>query len=55
MINPKNRQEANSLLALRLDTKREILEELYELNNEIKVLENYIKMCNDEQQYKSDN
>lgn len=50
MINPKSKQEANALLALRLDTKREVLAELSELNDEIKCLENYIKQCNDKDQ-----
>lgn len=47
---PKNRQEANSLLALRNDTKRELLAELTELNDEITQLENYIKECNEKDQ-----
>lgn len=52
MKTPNNRQEANSLLALRLDTKRELLAELAEINDEVKQLENYIKECNDRDQMK---
>ena len=50
MNKPNNRQEASALLALRLDTKRELQAELLEINDEIKQLENYIKMCNDNEQ-----
>ena len=52
MKTPNNRQEANALLALRLDTKRELQAELFEINDEIKQLENYIKMCQDSDQIK---
>jgi hypothetical protein len=47
MKTPSNKQEANALLALRLDTKRELQAELLEVNDEIKQLESYIKMCQD--------
>lgn len=50
MNTPKNKQEANALLALRLDTKRQLLADLSEINDEIKQLENYIKECNDREQ-----
>jgi hypothetical protein len=50
MKTPSNKQEASALLALRLDTKRELLAELAEINDEIKQLENHIKMCNDSEQ-----
>ncbi|QCQ59799.1 hypothetical protein barba138A_phanotate29 [Rheinheimera phage vB_RspM_barba_13-8A] len=52
MKTPNNRQEANALLALRLHTKRELQAELFEINDEIKQLENYIKMCQDSDQIK---
>ena len=52
MKTPSSKQQANALLALRLDTKRELLAELAEINDEIKQLENYIKMCNDNEQMK---
>jgi hypothetical protein len=51
-INPKSIQEANALLALRNDTKRELLSDLSELDNEIKMLENYIKQENDKKQWR---
>ena len=51
-INPKSIQEANALLALRTDTKRELLSDLSELDNEIKMLENYIKQENDKKQWR---
>lgn len=50
MKTPNNRQEASALLALRLDTKRELLAELAEINDEVRQLENYIKECNDREQ-----
>lgn len=46
-LSPKSIQEANALIALRNDTKRELLAELNELDNELKMLENYIKQEND--------
>lgn len=51
-LNPKSIQEANALLALRNDTKRELLSDLSELDNEIKMLQNYIKQENDKKQCK---
>jgi hypothetical protein len=51
-LNPKSIQEANALLALRNDTKRELLSDLSELDNEIKMLENYIKQENDKKQWR---
>jgi hypothetical protein len=39
-----NLQQANALQALRLDRKRELLEELSEINNELNVIDKWIKM-----------
>lgn len=51
-LSPKSKQEACALIALRSDTRRELLQDLAILDNEIKMLENYIKQENDKQQGK---
>jgi hypothetical protein len=45
-----NLQQANALQALRLDRKRELLEELSEINNELNVIDKWIKMEYDKRQ-----
>jgi uncharacterized FlaG/YvyC family protein len=47
-----NLQQANALQALRLDRKRELLEELSEINNELNVIDKWIKMEYDKRQGK---
>ena len=49
-----NLQQANALQALRLDRKRELLEELSEINNELNVIDKWIKMEYDKRQGKLD-
>lgn len=49
-----NLQQANALQALRLDRKRELLEELSEINNELNVIDKWIKMEYDKRKGKLD-
>lgn len=47
-------QQANALQALRLDRKRELLDELGEINNELAIIDKWVKAQYDMKQGKLD-